>query len=254
MGTNIFYTRKNIMKNSIIIKIFLFTFLISNLNGKIIEVDQLFNKTLTKVKEEKVGEIKDFYGKTKINEENVIDIVTRYDGFITELYANKTYMDIKKDEKLFSIYSDNVLSIQKELRVSKNVNKGLYKSSIDKLIALDITAKELEKLKKSDKLNMNIDVRSPINAIVIKKNINKGSSVKKGKLLLQLANIEQLWLEADVYQKDISFLRLGMPAKIYVDGISKTIRSKIDYIYPYIDPKTKKVKVRFLVGNKKLKL
>ncbi len=242
------------MKNSIIIKIFLFTFLISNLNGKIIEVDQLFNKTLTKVKEEKVGEIKDFYGKTKINEENVIDIVTRYDGFITELYANKTYMDIKKDEKLFSIYSDNVLSIQKELRVSKNVNKGLYKSSIDKLIALDITAKELEKLKKSDKLNMNIDVRSPINAIVIKKNINKGSSVKKGKLLLQLANIEQLWLEADVYQKDISFLRLGMPAKIYVDGISKTIRSKIDYIYPYIDPKTKKVKVRFLVDNKKLKL
>lgn len=242
------------MKSSIIIKIFLFTFLISSLNAKIIEVDQLFNKTLTKVKEEKIGEIKDFYGKTKINEENVVDIVTRYDGFVTDIYADKMYMNIKKDDKLFSIYSDTVLSIQKELKVSKNVNKNLYKSSIEKLIALDIKGDELKKLEKSTKSNINISVRSPINAIVIKKNINKGSAVKKGKLLLQLANIEELWFEADIYQKDISFIKLGMPAKIYIDGISKTIKSKIDYIYPYIDPKTKKVKVRFLIENKNMKL
>ena len=45
-----------------------------------------------------------------------------------------------------------------------------------------------------------------------------------------------------------------MPAKIYIDGISKTIKSKVDYIYPYIDPKTKKVKVRFLIENKNMKL
>ena len=118
---------------------FLSILTISVMNAKIIEVEQLFNKKTTLVKEEKIGITKSFYGKTKIDESNVVDIVTRFDGFITKLNANKNFMYVKKGEPLFSIYSDDILSIQKEIQISKSISKkkgaqGSFFNSIKLLI------------------------------------------------------------------------------------------------------------------------
>ena len=242
------------MKKIRLIVYLISVFTITSLNAKIIEVNQLFNKSLVKVKQTNLGTTKSFYGNTQINEENTMDIVTRYDGFITKLYANKTYMRIKKGDKLFSIYSDKVLSIHEELKITKRINKKLYQSALDKLASLDIDKSELNRIKKTRKSLKDISVHSPINAIVTKKNINNKSAIKKGKLILQLANIEKLWFIAQVYQKDISSLKLGMDAKIYIDGMTRAVKSKVDYIYPIVDKKTKTIQVRFIVDNKNLKI
>lgn len=232
----------------------LFVLLLTNVDAKIIEVNQLFNKKLVKVKEEKVGIIKSFYGKTVIDESKTVDIVTRFDGYITKLNTNKTYMRVKKEAPLFSIYSDKVLSIQKEVQISKTINKSLYKSAVDKLVSLDINKNELKKITTMKGNIKDIKVVSPINAIVLQKNINQGSFVKKGKLLLQLANIDTLWFVAQVYQKDLSFIKKGMNAKIYIDGVATPISSKVDYIYPIVDQKNKTVDIRFIIDNKKLQM
>ena len=227
---------------------------ITNINAKIIEVNQLFNKTLVKVKKINSGTIKSYYGNTKINEENTIDIVTRYDGYITKLNANKTYMSVKKGDLLFSVYSDSVLSIQEELKVTKKINKQFYNSALNKLIALGIDQIELERIKNSSKSLKSVNVHSPINAIVMKKNVNNKSAIKKGTTILELANIESLWFIAQVYQKDISSIKLGMNAKIYIDGIDKVVKSKVDYIYPIVNSESKTIDVRFNVENKDMKI
>lgn len=240
--------------NKLVGTLLLFVLVSINLNAKIIEVEQLFNRKIVKVKEEALGLTKSFYGKTKIDESKVLDIVSRFDGFITKLNANKSYMYIKKEQALFSIYSDEVLSIQKEIQISKSINRSLYKSSLSKLKALDINKKEINKIKKSKISYDGIKVYSPINSIVLKKNINTSSAVKKGQLLLQLANIDKLWFIAKIYQKDLSFIKENMSAKIYIDGISNNINSKVDFIYPTVDEKTKTVDVRFIIENKELKI
>lgn len=237
----------------LLISIFILS-LVSNLNGQIIEVTQLFNKKTTKVKEQNIGKKMSFYGSILLNETKTIDINTRFDGYITKLNANKSFMHVKKGQTLFSIYSDEVISIQKEVKISKSISKNLYTSAVDKLLALDINKTELQRIKKSKKEIKDIRVISPINAIVFKKYINEGSFVKKGKLLLQLVNMDILWFVAKVYQKDLNFIKKDMSAKIYIDGISKSIKSKVDYIYPIVDSKTKTVDVRFIIDNKDLKL
>lgn len=73
-------------------------------------------------------------------------------------------------------------------------------------------------------------------------------------LLLQLGNIDQLWFIAQVYQSDTSFIKKGMKAKVYIDGIDEPIKSRVDFIYPYVNEKTKTVNVRFILENKNLKL
>lgn len=228
--------------------------IISNANAKIIEVEQLFNKKITQVKEESIGTIKSFYGKTAIDESNVVDIVTRFDGFITKLNANKNYMFVKKDEALFSIYSDKILSIQKEIEVSKSINKNLYNSSIEKLKVLDINKNEINKIKNAKTSIEGIKVYSPIDALVVAKNINDKSAVKSGTLLLQLANINKLWFIAKVYQKDLTFIKKDMQAMIYIDGLTQAVKSKVDFIYPIVDDANKTIDVRFIIDNADLQI
>ena len=231
---------------------FISLLIFTNLEARIIEVDQLFNKKIVKVKEEKSGITKSFYGKTKIDESKVVDIVSRFDGFITKLNANKNFMPVKKSQVLFSIYSDKILSIQKEIQISKSINRNLYRSSLEKLKVLNITKSEINRIKKSKSTLSGIKVYSPINAIVIKKNINEASYVKKGNTLFQLANMDKLWFIAKVYQKDLTFVKKDMKALIYIDGLSQAIKSKVDYIYPIFDDKTKTIDVRFIIDNKDL--
>lgn len=224
------------------------------LNAQILEVSQLFNKKLIKVQKEQIGTLKSFYGHTALNETKIYDIVTRFDGFITNLYANEQYKTIKKGNTLFTIYSDEVTSIQNEIQIAKKFNTSLINSNIEKLKSLDINSAFLKKIKASNKTIKNIPFYSPTNSIVLQKNINKGSFAKKGKLLLQLASLDELWFIASVYQKDLSFIKKDMKAKIYIDGIKNPITSKVDMIYPTVDLKTKTVRVRFIIDNKNLKL
>lgn len=226
----------------------------SILNAQILQVEQLFNRKLTKVKKEPVAILKSFYGTTVLNETKIYDIVSRYDGYITNLYANETFKDVKKGKTLFTIYSDEILAIQQELQIAKKFNKKLIPSSIEKLKTLDVNSYVIKKMKNSNKIIKDIPVLSPNNSIVINKNINKGSYVKKGKLLLQLASLDKLWFIAKVYQKDLAFIKKGQEAKIKIDGFDTSFKSKVDFIYPTVDMKTKSVDVRFILENKDLKL
>lgn len=219
---------------------------ISFLEAKIIEVNQLFNKQIVKVKDETLYETKSFYGETNFRDNSIKDIVLRVDGFITSLDANKELMEVKKGEKLFSLYSDKVHSIKKEIDITKKLNSSLYKSSLGKLSSLDI---KLSQIKNSD-----VNFYAPFDGIILNKKINDGSFIKKGTLLMQLVSLNKVWFIAKVYQSDLSFLSKEMEAKIKIDGIDKSFKTKIDYIYPLADNKSKTINIRFEIENKDLKI
>ena len=81
------------------------TLLLSSfLQAQILDAKQVFNKKTTKVMKEEISINKSFYGITKIDESSLTDVVSRFDGYITKLNANKKYMTIKKGEPLYSIY------------------------------------------------------------------------------------------------------------------------------------------------------
>lgn len=223
------------------------------LNAQILEVEQLFNKKLVKVKKEQIGTLKSFYGRLAFDETKIYDIVSRFDGFITNLDAKEQYLTLKKGDKLFSLYSDEVLSIQQEIQIAKNLNKQLVRSSVDKLKALDIDDSVIKKIKDSKTVLKDIPFYSPSNSIVLKKEINQGSFVKKGKLLLQLASLDSVWFIASVYQKDLSFIKNKMEAKVFLDGFENPIQTEVDKIYPIVNSDTKSVDVRFVLKNSDLK-
>lgn len=224
------------------------------LQAQILDAKQLFNKKITKVVKEEVSINKSFYGVTKIDESSLVDITSRFDGYITKLNANKKYMTIKKGEPLYFVYSQELLSIQNELQVAKNFNQNIYQSIFSRLDNLDISKSEQQKIK-DGKMNSNgLVVTSPINGLLMEKNINQSSAITKGNLLLQMASLDKIWFVASVYQSDLEFIKKDNMALITIDGISQKLNSKVDFIYPIFDEKTKTVDVRFILENEDLKL
>ena len=238
------------IKNLILTTLLLSSFL----QAQILDAKQVFNKKTTKVIKEEISINKSFYGITKIDESSLTDVVSRFDGYITKLNANKKYMTIKKGEPLYSIYSQEILSIQNELQVAKNFNQNIYQSTLGRLDNLDISKAEQQKIK-DGKINSNgLVVTSSMNAILMEKNINQSSAVNKGTVLLQLASLDKIWFVASVYQSDLEFVKKDGEALINIDGINQKIKSKVDFIYPIFDEKTKTVDVRFVLENEDLKL
>ena len=238
------------IKNIIISTLLLSSFL----QAQILDAKQVFNKKTTKVIKEEISINKSFYGITKIDESSLTDVVSRFDGYITKLNANKKYMTIKKGEPLYSIYSQEILSIQNELQVAKNFNQNIYQSTLGRLDNLDISKAEQQKIKDGKISSNGLVVTSSMNAILMEKNINQSSAVSKGTTLLQLASLDKIWFVASVYQSDLEFVKKESEALINIDGINQKIKSKVDFIYPIFDEKTKTVDVRFVLENEDLKL
>lgn len=237
------------MRYILILFLISFTFL----NAEIIEAQQLFNKKTIQVMKKDISLTKEFYGNSQLLEQEIIDVVTRFDGYITKLTANKKLMYIKKNQALFSVYSQEIDKIHSELQLTKGINKSLFQSTLNKLEVLNLSKKEINKLKKT-KTFKEVTFYSPINAIILKKNINNKAAVKKGKLLLQLASMDKMWVIAKIYQKDLNLIKKGQKVKISFDGIDKVFTSTIDYIYPNIEAKTKTIDVRIVINNKDYKI
>ena len=238
------------IKNVLILILLLGSFI----NAEILDAKQLFNKKITKVKKEEILLSKSFYGITKIDESSTFDIVSRFDGYITNLNANKSYMTIKKGEPLYSIYSSDILSIQNELQISKELNQNIYQSTLLKLDNLDIPKESQEKIKNGKLNNNGLVITSPTNGILLQKNINNKSSVSKGTTLLQITSLDKIWFIASVYQEDLAFIKKDKQATIYIDGLNTSFNTKVDFIYPIFDDKSKTVDVRFILDNKELNL
>lgn len=224
------------------------------LNANVLDAKQLFNKKVAKVKKEDFSINKSFYGITKIDESSLVDIVSRFDGYITNLYANKSYMSIKKNQPLYSIYSEDIMSIQNELQVAKDFNKNIYNSTLLRLENLDISKQNQQKIKEGKLDSKGLVVTSSVDGILIAKNINNKSFVQKGANLLQLADLQTIWFVASIYQDDLAFVRNNSNANITIDGIDKEIKTKVDFIYPIFDENSKTVDVRFILDNKELNL
>jgi Cu(I)/Ag(I) efflux system membrane fusion protein len=228
-------------------KILLILLLAFIADAKILEVKQLFNLKTIEVQKHDFGVKKSFYGKTAIDESRIHEITLRYDAFVNRLYTDELYKYVKKGDKLFNLYSQEVSAIHEEYLVSKSISARAKKSALLKLKLLN-----LQKLSSEKKPAYAFDFISPYSGYVIEKNILDGGFIKKGKTALKIADFSKLWIIAKVYQKDIAFIKLGMKTEAKIEGFD-SVKGVVDFIYPSVDTKDQSISVRILIDNPDLK-
>ncbi|MFC1562876.1 efflux RND transporter periplasmic adaptor subunit, partial [candidate division KSB1 bacterium] len=96
---------------------------------------------------------------------------------------------------------------------------------------------------------------SPINGVVIERNVKRGEQVEPGNCLFKILDVSSVWIEADVFEKDLHCLRQGRPIKVVVPSYSdRVFTGRIFWIGSTLNEETRTVKVRSKVANKDGKL
>jgi Cu(I)/Ag(I) efflux system membrane fusion protein len=192
-------------------------------------------------------------GRVAVDETRLYKINTKFDGYIEKLYVNVTGQQIRKGQPLFSVYSPDLLSTQQEYLLAMRAAKqapSLLAAARQRLLLWDITPAEIRELERTGTARKSVTIYSPTNGFVLNKIAVAGARVTAGEPLFEIANLDRVWIQADVYESELQFIRLGAPATTtlsYVPG--RTWTGRVTFIAPTVDPMTRTVKVRSEFDN-----
>ena len=95
-----------------------------------------------------------------------------------------------------------------------------------------------------------VPIASPVGGIVIEKAVTQGEVVSPEKMLLLVADLSTLWVVIDIYEKDMSRLKVGTNVKVSVTAFpDKVFKGKLSYIADVVDEKTRTEKARVTIDN-----
>lgn len=200
------------------------------------------------------------HGQVDYDHSRLRDINLRFDGWIGELSANVEGKSVTRGDILFTVYSPELLSLQEEYLESIKHKSATQKSRMQKtaqlsasrkrLLLWGLTQAQIKWLEDQGEARDYMPIFAPTSGAIIEKNIVSGSAFKKGERLLRLADLSQVWVEANAYERDLPLLKTGMSASITLSNkMNASVASTVMQIDPFLSGNTRTAKVRLQVDN-----
>mgnify|MGYP001550690554 CR=1 FL=1 len=204
-------------------------------------------------------------GNVDIDEEKLAYVQTRFPGWIQDVYANATYQYVHKGERLFTIYSPDLVSNEQEYLLAKKNQKAftqdmrgmaaqeggwLLHAAEERLRQFGVHKKAIADLEQTGKVERNIAIDSPAAGYITERNALPNAYVQPETKLYTIADLSTVWVYANVFQDDVGRLRPGAAANVTVDAYpGRNFYGRIDQILPQVDPTTRTVRVRLVFRN-----
>lgn len=206
-------------------------------------------------------------GRIEYDEQRIRTVNTKVEGWIEKLYIDYTGRYVKQGEPMAELYSPELLATQEEYlhilkwqgRKGADAQTGsmisrdaeaLVEAARKRLQRYDISEEQIRELEQMGKARRTLTIYSPASGYVVQKMALQGMKVMPGEKLFDVADLSTVWVIADVYEYELSAIRVGETASIslsYVPG--KEFSSKIDYVYPTLSGETRTARVRFTIPN-----
>lgn len=219
--------------------------------------------TVETVQKKSVAVPLDLPGRVSFNERRFAHVAARVSGRIEKLYVF-TNDRVKEGDVLVELYSQEFLTMQFEFlqaverlsRVKESSGEeqatatSIYHSARRKLTVVGITENDLAELEATRAPMQYYRVRAPFDGTIVQSNVRIGGFVEVGTNLFDVADLSTLWVLADMYEKDLPLVRVGMKALVQVSAYADSFPGIINTIYGVVDEKTRTVKARVVVQNK----
>ena len=193
----------------------------------------------------------DTVGYVDYDESKVSHIHLRTEGWIENLVVQSEGERVTKGQRLFNLYSPELVNAQEEFVQALNVgNKGLIRASRSRLDALGIPASQIKRLEKNRKPSQTIPIYAPQDGVVASLNVRDGMYIKPATRVMSLADLSSVWLLAEIFERQADWVKVGHPAEVSLAFLpGRTWEGKVEYIYPSLDPKTRTLKARLRFSN-----
>lgn len=195
-------------------------------------------------------------GYVQYDEDKLIHIHPRVDGWVEKLFVKSSGDPVNKGQPLYTLYSPQLVNAQEELLIAlKRGNRSLINAAKARLESLQLSEKFIETLVKVRQVQQNITFYSPQSGVVDDLKVREGFYVKPGSTLMSIGQLESIWVEAEVFERDAGVIVQGLPVTMRLDYLpGKVWTGEVDYIYPTLNSKTRTLRVRVKFENPDLTL
>lgn len=187
-------------------------------------------------------------GFVEFDERQLRRISARVRGRIDKLYVNVTDQMVEAGQDLALLYSaDLAVPVQNLLDARRPEEKELVRR---KLRLLGMDDDQIQEIERNGKPVTHVRIRSPIQGHVIRKYALEGDYVNEGEKLYLVAGLATVWIEAQFYENELSFLRVGQTVRATTPAIpNRVFEGRVSFVHPHLDQSTRTLTVRFDMAN-----
>ena len=191
-------------------------------------------------------------------------------GRIDKLFVDFTGTQVVKGESMVWIYSPDLVSTQEEYLLAletlekvrestfdevKDGARSLLEASKRRLLWWGVTEKQIEELTRDKKVKQHTIIYAPVSGTVIEKRPLEGQYVMQGEMIYTVADLSNVWMKANIYEYEMAWVKIGQEVEVTTPTYpGEAFIGKVSFIEPFLDEKTRSVKIRCDIPNHHLKL
>ena len=203
-------------------------------------------------------------GRIVASEARVAEVSPKIEGFVESLSVNTTGESVRRGEPLMTVYSPALVAAQEELiiaaRLASDVSEGsgagadnarsMLEAARRRLRYWDITDAQIAELERTGDVTKTLTLVSPVNGVVLEKNVVEGQRVSPGSTLYRIADLSEVWVEGEVFERDLALIHEGMEAHIEVSAFpGEHLMAEVDFVHPVMDVASRTNRVRVALSN-----
>ena len=209
-------------------------------------------------------------GDVETDETKLAYVQLRFPGWIRRVFADSTFQYIRKGQPLFTIYSPEIVTTEREYLLAKQNRHALFESSVpgvaagavslfsaagERLRQWQVPEREIKALESTGIVRQDLEIDSPVSGYITERNALPNMYVQPETRLYTVANLSTVWVYAEVFQSDSGRIAAGQPATVTTDAYpDESFSGRVDYLWPQIDRTTRTQRVRLVFSNPKLRL
>ena len=194
------------------------------------------------------------------NEELTEVISSRAAGRIEKLFVKETGRTVRKSEPLYELYSEALLTLQKEYLLAKEQYESLgatekrygsfLKAAERKLLLYGLSQGQIDKLGQGKDIQPRVTFLSPVSGVVTEISVAEGQYVSEGGSLYKIEDIRKLWIEAELYPSETALIKTGDKINVRVSGFENSpVETTITFLSPEYRSNTQVTVMRAAIKN-----
>ena len=224
-----------------------------------------FGVTFATVEERTIsGEVRTV-GIVNFDETRIAIVAPKFSGYVERLQVDFTGQLVRQGQALLEIFSPELVAAQQELLLARRLQQELGTSSAPgvpagatdllgaarrRLRLWDISEAQIDQILSSGQPQRTLTLYAPVSGIVIDKNVLVGQAVQAGQPLYTIADLTEVWVEAELRQADAGLVQEGASATVDFAALpGRSLSGRVEYVYPTLQEQARTLKARIAVAN-----
>lgn len=204
-------------------------------------------------------------GIVNFDETRMAQVAPKFGGFVERLYVDFKGRPVRAGEPLVEIYSPELVAAQEEMLLAAGLDRSLDESAVPgvsggrsrleaaarrRLRLWDISDAQIDRIVRTGRVRRTLTLHAPVSGVVIEKQVLRGQAVQAGQPLYTIADLSEVWVEAEVREADAGSVAEGSAATVEFSAFpGRSLAGTVEYVYPTLQDEARTLKARIAVPN-----